>query len=57
MSGLFVTLVEKILPFGGPISERNPFHGGCSTTAVPRRLFHDGFIFFLSQAWISNILN
>ncbi|MFT5642233.1 MAG: hypothetical protein ACI9A7_002342 [Cyclobacteriaceae bacterium] len=57
MSGLFVTLVEKILRFGGPISERNPFHGGCSMAAVPRRLFHDGFIFFLSQAWISNILN
>jgi len=28
MSDLFVTLVEKILRFGGPISERNPFHGG-----------------------------
>jgi len=40
---LFVTLIEKILRFGGSISERYPFHGG--------------FIFSLSQASTSNILN
>ncbi|MFT7237363.1 MAG: hypothetical protein ACI93L_001449 [Cyclobacteriaceae bacterium] len=35
MYDLFVTLVEKILRFGGPVFIRNLFPGSFSTTAVP----------------------
>jgi hypothetical protein len=52
MSSLFVTVVKKYSASAYRFSK-----GTHSMAAAPRRLFHDGFIFSLSQASISNILN